>query len=196
MNIAKIFCQSPGVSSHAKTFLMVSRFRTDSRSNEFGIRLNGSGYPFQKKKIVIHWNGPGYLLEKKCRLFERLGLSVWKKLLSVWTAMAILSKKKLSTVRATEAICSKINFSQVFIPKQFRRYPFTSNDLLFLSGHVTKFVYKRIMNTATDLCSFVAIFAFILSFDYRQYRHTFYSILKGFFNRFPENNIIKKVQLL
>ena len=157
----------------------------------------------KKKKIVIHWNGPGYLLEKKCRLFERLvislerlGLSVWKKLLSVWTAMAILSKKKLSTVRATEAICSKINFSQVFIPKQFRRYPFTSNDLLFLSGHVTKFVYKRIMNTATDLCSFVAIFAFILSFDYRQYRHTFYSILKGFFNRFPENNIIKKVQLL
>ena len=39
------------------------------------------------------------------------------------------------------------------------------------------------MNTVTDLCSFVAIFTFILSFDYRQYRHTFYSILKGFFRQ-------------
>ena len=28
-----------------------------------------------------------------------------------------------------------------------------------------------------DLCSFVAIFTFILSIDYRQYRHMFYSIL-------------------
>ena len=37
MNIAKIFCQSLGVTSHAKTFLMVCHFRTDSRSNEFGI---------------------------------------------------------------------------------------------------------------------------------------------------------------
>ena len=39
----------------------------------------------------------------------------------------------------------------------------------------------------TDLCSFVAIFAFILSIDYRQYRHTFYSILKFFFSTsFPK----------
>ena len=28
-----------------------------------------------------------------------------------------------------------------------------------------------------DLCSFVAIFTFILSIDYQQYRHMFYSIL-------------------
>ena len=42
---------------------------------------------------------------------------------------------------------------------------------------------KRIMNTATDLCFFVAIFAFILPFDSRQYRHTFYSILKDFFQQ-------------
>ena len=48
---------------------------------------------------------------------------------------------------------------------------------------------KCIMNTVTDPCSFVTIFAFILPFDYRQYRHTFYSILRVFFNKFPENNI-------
>ena len=73
--------------------------------------------------------------------------------------MAIHLKKKLSTVRATEAICSKVNFSRVSIPKLFCHY-FASNDLLFLSGHVTKFVNKCIMNTVTDLCSFVAIFAY------------------------------------
>ena len=44
-----------------------------------------------------------------------------------------------------------------------------------------KFVYKCIIIwIVTDLCSFVAIFAFILSIDYRQYWHTFYSILKFF----------------
>ena len=53
MNIAKIFSQSLGVSSDAKTFLMVCRFRTDGRSNEFDIRLNDSGYPFQKKLSSI-----------------------------------------------------------------------------------------------------------------------------------------------
>ena len=36
--------------------------------NGFGIRLNGSGYPFQKN----------------CHPVERLGVSVWKKLSSVW----------------------------------------------------------------------------------------------------------------
>ena len=116
--------------------------------NGFGIRLNGSGYPFQKN----------------CHPFARLGLSVWKKLLSVWTAWAIRSKKKInvihlnslgspfgkklssvrtawgirfkkfwsvwtvglcvwkrnmSTVGGTEPICSKINCSQISIPKPF-----------------------------------------------------------------------------
>ena len=45
--------------------------------NGFGIRLNGLGYPFKKN---FH-------------PFERLGLSVRKKLSSVWTACAIRSKK-------------------------------------------------------------------------------------------------------
>ena len=63
MNIAKIFSQSLGVFSCAKTFLMVCRFRMDSHSNKFGICLKGSGCPFHIK-IVIHSNGLGYLFEK------------------------------------------------------------------------------------------------------------------------------------
>ena len=73
-------------------------------SNRFGIRLNSSGC----------------LFKKNCHLFERLGLSIWKKSPSVQTAWAIRSKKNLWTVRATEAICSQINFSRVSVPKPFR----------------------------------------------------------------------------
>ena len=127
MNIANLFCQSPGVTSHAKTFVTVCTFWTDSRSNRLGIRLDGSGYPLQKK-IVIRSNGLGYLFEKNCHLFEWLQLSIRKKLSSVWMASATRLKKllsvrmareKLSTVKATKTICSKINFSRVSIPKQF-----------------------------------------------------------------------------
>ena len=88
----------------------------------FGICLNGSGCLFKQN---CHSNDLGY----------PFGLSVWKKLSSVrtaWaihlkkfvsirTAWAICLKKNLSTVQATETICSKINFSQVSIPKPFRR---------------------------------------------------------------------------
>ena len=117
--------------------------------------LNGFG---------IHLNGSGYLFQKSCHPFAWLGLSVWKKMSSFWTAWAIRSKKKklmssvwtawavhlekivicanglgypfqkivirldgrairlkkkLSTVGGTEPICSKINFSQISIPKPF-----------------------------------------------------------------------------
>ena len=65
MNIEKIFCQSLGVTSHVKTFLMVCHFQTDSCSNEFGIRLITAR--------VIHSE------KKKCHPFKWLGLSVQKK---------------------------------------------------------------------------------------------------------------------
>ena len=54
-------------------------------------------------------------------------------------------------------------------------------SVILLVTYVMKFVYKCIIIwIVTDLCSFVAIFAFILSIDYQQYWHTFYSILKFF----------------
>ena len=61
--------------------------------------------------------------------------------------------------------------------------------MCYSPGHVR---YEFCLQTyhiwiVTHLCSFVAIFAFILSIDYRQYRHTFYSILKFFFSTsFPK----------
>ena len=93
MDIANIFCQSLGVTSHAKTFLTVCRFRTDLVS-----------------------------VQKKLSSVRTTWAIRLKKVLSVRTARAIRSKNsEFVDVRATEAICSKINFSRVSIPKPFRR---------------------------------------------------------------------------
>ena len=87
----------------------------------------------RSKKFSSVWTACAIRSKKKCHPFERLGLSVckklsspqmawdirFKKLLSVRMARAIHSKKKLSTVGGTEPICSKINFSRVSIPKPF-----------------------------------------------------------------------------
>ena len=91
-----------------------------SCSNRLGIRSNGSSYllkkngqPFERlqlsmqKKIVICLSGSGYLFKKHCQLFEWLELSVQKKkMFSVGTAQAI-HWKKLSAIRTARAICSK-----------------------------------------------------------------------------------------
>ena len=115
--------------------------------NGFGIRLNGSGYPFKKnfhpferlglsvrkklssvwtacaicsKKNVIRLNGLGGLFGKNCHESPRTAWDIhFKKLLSIRMARAIHSKKKLLTIGGTEPICSKINFSRVSIPKPF-----------------------------------------------------------------------------
>ena len=57
--------------------------------NGFGIHLNGSGYPFKKN----------------FQPFERLGLSVRKKLSSVWTACAIRSKKNVIHLNGLGRLC-------------------------------------------------------------------------------------------
>ena len=88
-------------------------------SKKFVICSNGLGYLFEK--VVIPLNSWGYLFKKTCYQFKWLGLS--------------LSKKKLSTIRATEAICSKINFSQVSISRQFRHQPLMSRYKVCLQMH-------------------------------------------------------------
>ena len=80
-----IFCQSLGVTTHAKTFLAVCCFQMDLVSvwTARGIR---------SKKIVIRLNDLGYPFGKSCHPFKkRLGVSVWKKLSSTRTAWATRS---------------------------------------------------------------------------------------------------------
>ena len=89
MNIAKIFCQSLGMTSHVKRFLMVCHFWTDSCSKELvvlncvltawaihsKIRMSSvlMAWAIFSQKNVICLNG-------LCYPFEQLGLSVWKKI--------------------------------------------------------------------------------------------------------------------
>ena len=72
MDIANIFCQSLGVTSHAKMFLTVCRFWTGLVS------------------ICMAW---GIRSKKNCHPFEWLGLSVREKLSSIQKAWAIHLKK-------------------------------------------------------------------------------------------------------
>ena len=98
------------------------------------VRLNSfERLSVPKKKInVIRLNSLGCSFGKNCDLFEGLGVSVSKIVLRLNSlgypfqkivirsdGRAIHLKKKLSTVGETEPICSKINFSQISIPKPF-----------------------------------------------------------------------------
>ena len=100
--------------------------------NRLSIRSNSSGCLCEKK----NWHPfkqPRLSVQRKFAPFKWLMLSVQKNLSSFRTAWAVCSKKlspvwkKLLTVRATGAICSKINFSRVsisqdnFVASQSRR---------------------------------------------------------------------------
>ena len=78
------------MTSHAKTFLVVCRFCTDSRALANPLKWLGLSV---QKKICICLNGSGYPCEKNLHLFTRLALSVRKKFASVRTAWAIRAKK-------------------------------------------------------------------------------------------------------
>ena len=99
------------------------------------VRLNSfERLSVPKKKLMSSvWTAWAVRLEKiVIDLFERLGVSVSKivirlnslgypfqKIVIRSDGRAIHLKKKLSTVGGTEPICSKINFSQISIPKPF-----------------------------------------------------------------------------
>ena len=146
MDITNIFCQSLGVTSHTKTFLTVCCFQTHLVSlwTAPGIR---------SKKIVIHLNDLGYPFGKSCHPFEWLGVSIWKKLSCTRTAWAIrlkkvviCLKKNLLTVWATEAICSKINFSRVSVPKPILLLATrVKRSVILQVTYVVNFVYKCII---------------------------------------------------
>ena len=159
-DIANIFCQSLGVTSHAKMFLMVCH-------NGFGIR---------SKEIVIHSNGLGYLFSKSCHRFEKKvirlnGLGYPFNRLNDWSYLF------------------KDKFQPSFHPKTISSLAtHVKQSVILQVMYIMKFVLQmHHLWIVMDLCSFVAICTFILSIEYW---HTFYSILKFFFfNTFPENNI-------
>ena len=199
MNIVNIFCQSLSVTSHVKTFLTVCRFQTDLVSvwTARGICSSKNCHPFEwlglsvQKRLSSVWTAWAIHSKGKCDLFERLGLSVWKKLSSTQAARDIRSKKKLATVRATKATF-KHKFQPSFNPKTISSLAthLRWTNLLFSRSCTLRSLFTNTSWIVMDLCSFVAIFAFILSIDYRQYIDICFVLYFSFFsNKFPKNNI-------
>ena len=85
------------MTSHAKTFRTVSRFKTDSRSP--AVRTPRA---IRSKKFIIRSNGSGYPFKKTHQPFERLKLPIRKKSSAVRTARAIRSRNS-SAVRMAQA---------------------------------------------------------------------------------------------
>ena len=125
-------------------------------SEKIVIDLNGLGYPFERKMwsvqtawairlktIVVHSSSSGYPFKKE------IG-----DCLSNWSYIQT-------------QISAKFQSQNHFVAS----HSLALNQSVILQVmYAAKFVYKRILyEIVTDLCSFVAIFAFILSIDYRQY---------------------------
>ena len=71
--------------------------------------------------LVFVWTAPAiHSKNKNCHPFEWLGLSVWKKMSSLWTGCAMHLKKKWSSVRMAWAICLK----KIVIHSNSFSYPF------------------------------------------------------------------------
>ena len=102
-NLKKLWKHSPAdrvptafVTSHAKTFRTVTRFKTDSRSSAVHLPFERTGMPFERlvlsvlknsssvrtvrairsRKLISRSNGSSYLFEKNHQPFEWLELSV------------------------------------------------------------------------------------------------------------------------
>ena len=158
MNIAKsdLSCEN---------FLMVCRFWTDGRSNRFGIRLNSSGYLFPKKKL------------SSVRMAWAIRL---KKMVIRLNKIVICSNCYVNLFKKEIVDCSS-NWSYIWtiLSPAIR----VERSVIFEWSRYEVCLQTYHEYCHGSLCSFVAIFAFILSFDDRQYRHMLYSILRNFFQQ-------------
>ena len=158
--------------------------------NRLSIRSNSSGRLCKKnlasvrtaqairaKKICIHLNGSCYPCKRICHPFEQLGLSVQKKLL---------------TVRATGAICSKINFSRVSI---------SQDNFVASHSRRTRYSWVVTFRSLFTKALWIVSYLFLLLYShlrFHYYHSTIDSINTQFiqylsffhFNKFPENNVL------
>ena len=130
MNIAKIFCQSLGVTSHAKTFPMVCHFRTNSSSKELVVF------------VLTAW-----AIRSKIRMSSvQMAWAIFsQKMSSVWTACAIRSnslgypfEKKLSSIRTAWAI----HLKKIVLLLNGYGYPFENEIINHSSEWSLKFKDK------------------------------------------------------
>ena len=120
------------------------------------------GHPFPPKLMSSVWTAWVVRLEKIVFCSNGLGYP-FQKIVMCSDARAIGLKKKLSTVGGTEPVCSKINFSRISIPKPFHR-SHSCQTICYspcLVHCTSQSLFTNLSWMVMDLCSFVAIFAFI-----------------------------------
>ena len=144
--------------------------------------------------LSIRSNGPGYPCKENLHPFKWL---MQKNLSSVRTAWAVCSKKlspvwkKLLTVQATGAICSKINLSRVSI----------SQDN-FVASYSRRMRYSWVVTLRSLVTNalWTVAYLFLLLYShlrFHYYHSTIASINTQFiqylsffhFNKFPKNNV-------
>ena len=98
------------MTSQTKTFRMLSRFYTDSRSPAVRTDWHAVWTPRanRSKKFIIRSNGSSYAFDKTHQPFERLELSVRENSSAVWTARAIRSRKFISRSNGSSYPLEKI----------------------------------------------------------------------------------------
>ena len=89
MNIAKIFCQSLGMTSHVKTFLMVCHFWTDSCSKELVV-LNCVLTAWATRSKIRMWS-----VLMAWAIFSQKMSSVWKACAICLNGLGYLFQKKI-----------------------------------------------------------------------------------------------------
>ena len=108
-------------------------------SKKFVICSNSLGYLFEK--VIIPSNSWGYLFKETCSQFEWLGLSVQKRNCPPFEQLKLSVQRKI-----------------------LAKFPSQGNFVTSHSCHVTKFVYKCIMNSHGPLvlCSHLHFHAWII----------------------------------
>ena len=122
------------INEHSKDILSVPW--TDSRSNEFGIRLNNSDYPFQQKKfssVRMAWSTCSkknvICLNSLCYLLNGLGYPFKKKIVTRSNGLGYPFEKKLFSVRKRN--CRPFERLKLYVQRQIQRsfYPKTISSL-------------------------------------------------------------------
>ena len=144
------------VTSRAKTFLTVSRFKTYSHSPAVHLPFEWTGMPFERLDLSV--------LKKVNHAFERFGLSVQENSSAVWTAQAVHSKKIISRSNG-----SSYPFEKFISHSNGSSYPFekfaavpTRQDFKTIRHALLKLMTHAVMFTLHKQSSrFCSLFIFV-----------------------------------
>ena len=135
------------MTSHAKTFLTGSRFRTDSRSSAVGTDWDAvrTALAVRSKKFLAVWTALAVRSKKILAVQTALAVRS-KKLLAVRTALAVRSKKKIALSNGSCRAFKKMLAVQTALAVRPKNSPFgqlTCKDSSISRNFLLKFWAKK-----------------------------------------------------